>query len=352
MKLLYKLWSSLLVLVFVVGATGSAYAASGRVVYNYSTNHFITFIDEDQGWGTGTMIGVDVTAGATFNYNASDTQSRTYNNEEYWVRVDSSALDYYTSQLSFYMFDLIVYPEQATAKTCSEDYEPSYIISRGYLFFEAVGSNTLLPILKKGNSYGKLTYNIAGGTGGAANSIYFNNLGVAVGTVSATTSPMAVPGEESALALNDITNSSDVEKYVEYFEAKIIEDKNGTDEIVASTNEEIKTILSYAEENNLEVSEEDVNNYIEKLLDSYETSCEHDAIERACEQLGITFEEIVRNDFIRYKVMLTEEKAYEDFKNHYIETHFLHKAKSLDTIEMEIISEWDLYKGNLITTHS
>lgn len=71
MKLLYKLWSSLLVLVFVVGATGSAYAASGRVVYNYSTNHFITFIDEDQGWGTGTMIGVDVTAGATFNYNFS-----------------------------------------------------------------------------------------------------------------------------------------------------------------------------------------------------------------------------------------------------------------------------------------
>lgn len=266
MRYIKMITCTLVSIILIVGMTVTAYASSGSVRYTYSTTHSMWVAEEDNGLGTAVLLPFTVNAGATFVYSKSDTQSRTFDQEEYWVKVDGNITDYYKNMLTFHMFDMVVYPEQATSKTCSFDYLPSYIISSNYIFFDITGSNTTLNILKKGNSYGWLLYTIGASDdiNPITQSIYFNNLGGAVGTVGATTTPTAVPGDNDMIAeASTPIDTAELAQNIDLIKAKIEEDELQTETITLKENKKYVALMKYAEENNILVTDEEVDSYIE-----------------------------------------------------------------------------------------
>jgi len=103
----------------VLGSTVSSYAASGTVHYKYENNH-VFMLGQEMNPPIVSSVGVTINAGADFSYGSSDTQSRTYNKEEWWMWSD-----------------------------------PNWIST------QANGSKTSVKIMKSGgNSYGTFTYSV------------------------------------------------------------------------------------------------------------------------------------------------------------------------------------------------
>lgn len=74
---------------------------------------------------------------------------------------------------------------------------------------------------------------------------------------------------------------------------------------------EKQATLWYAEKHALLATKNQVEQYIQKLLQDYEESAEHDAIESACKKLNVTFEETLQHDKPIYFTMCTLQNIYD-----------------------------------------
>ena len=72
-------------------------------------------------------------------------------------------------------------------------------------------------------------------------------------------------------------------------------------------------------------------------------------IKLACNMAGTTYEELVRNDFEGYRILLTEEKVYNDFLKRYNNSRNLYmNMLSYESYQKQIKEEWLDFKANLI----
>ena len=108
--------------------------------------------------------------------------------------------------------------------------------------------------------------------------------------------------------------------------------------------------MDYANKKGLTATDREVNLYLEELLTSYKKAQEYGTIEKACNRVGTTFENLVRKDFACYKAILTQEKLFADFKQNYIEKKAWNAKEITETKDNEIRDAWECFKANLMKT--
>ena len=200
-----------MILVLVLGSSFSVYAASGDVHYKYEGNH-VFMLAQDQNPPVVSSVGVTILAGADFHYGASDTQSRTYNKEEWWLIAKSINAPEVTSDITCSLGSMKIYPINASAKTCTVSYYPDMFADPNWISTKSMGSKTSVKVMKSGgNSYGTFTYSVRvpkSVTGGTNKTLKFNNLGTASGTVTVkSTNSETMSNEMITIVDNDkLTN--------------------------------------------------------------------------------------------------------------------------------------------------
>lgn len=340
----------ILVLVLLVtlisASTINVYAASGTVSYRYTKNH-VLIVPLD----VPTSVGVTIKVNVDYHYNASDTQSRTYDNEEYFMSAESINAPSVTRELTFGLGTLEVYPVNASVKRCTKSYTPSTIWPSGLLFHDAKGSNTTINVLKQGNSYGKLGYSVDGNVVVSASGIVTcNNLGTAVGTVTTN----SLGNEFMSTSLVE-TNDNKINVYEARQLTRVINEKTkdpAHSEAIKAFQRRNSSLLLYAEENGLVATKEDVEKYIEKLIENFKTAENMPTVEKAYLDAGTTYEKAVKGDYEVYKILLTEENVYEDFLENYINKHNLKDTEITKGLQDQIYLEWDRFIDNINNEYS
>lgn len=331
------MFTLMLVMILVIGGTVSSYAASGTVTYRFEdVRKPIVALDIP------TVVGVTINLGATFKYVSSDTQSRSYNNEEYFMSTESINSPTVTRELTFGMGILEVHPTTGSVKYCNRDYYPASIWPTNLLFHDNAGSNTSLAIKKTGNSYGKLGYSIGGNVvytlSGTAT---FNNLGTAIGIISLTGPNIKSNKMEKSTEDNsaDKINLNKANKMTEMVRKTLAPSEHK--EAISNFQKKNAAMLSYAEQNNLLATDEEVAKYIENLLTDINVSKDKAFLEKVYGDAGTTYEKAIRDNFDMYKVLLTEEKVYEVFLESYLKEH---SVKEIDKkMQDKIYAAWDNY---------
>lgn len=349
MKKVKKVLGFVLIFMLVFGSTTSIYAASGSVDYRYTGDHVFVLSENASPIVVGSF-GVSVKLGAEFFYNASDTQSRSYNKEEWYFIVDSNNRPTAKSESTSSTGDLKVYPINASVKTCTKQYSPNILKDPNWVYFYEAGCNKNIKVLKKGgNSYAELAYQIAVPKHylfGASKVVKFNNLGTATGRIELKNS-------------NDINQNSKEIPDIEIVD----KDKPTEEEIKAASiaikarmesktknqpNKEYQAILDFAEKNGLCVSNKEVEQCIEKVIELYQNADNMKEVKLACEMAGTTYEEFVKADFEGYKMLLTEKKVYEDFLKKHDKLSLFYGTMTNDQIETQVSLEWEAFKQKLI----
>ena len=105
--------------------------------------------------------------------------------------------------------------------------------------------------------------------------------------------------------------------------------------------------VAYAEENNILVTDEEVDSYIEEIIHGCKSSEEGKVIELACSEVGTTIEDVIRGDYIRYEAMLVEQKAYDYYSNNYIERNGLEASTISETVKKQIYMDWVQFKSQM-----
>lgn len=321
----------------LVTTTVYAFAASGTVNYRYEKNH-VLLVPLD----VVTSVGTTVKLNASFNYTSSDTQSRSYTNEEYFMTVTSINAPSVTSELSFSMGILEVYPHNASAKKCTKSYTPSVLLPSGVLYHNEIGSNTKLNILKSGNSYAQLGYTIGGNVNVPVSGVAkFNNLGTATGTVTVQTNSAIVEDTPSTLGHNAITDS---DYSIVILKEKIQRSQSDYEQFVA---DKYRGILGEANSRNILATDAEVNSYIQQLILFYESDENRDIINDICAEAGITYEKLLQREFEGYRALLTEEKLFNVFVNEN-SGHILNSCTIADQVDgSDIMYQWNEYVSYL-----
>lgn len=343
-----------LVFLLVFATTVNTYAASGSVKYKYTGSHVFVLSENDVPLVIGSF-GVSVDLGATFFYNSSDTQSRNYNKEEWYFFVDSNNRPTAKSESSCSVGNLIVHPIKASAKTCTKTYTPNILTSPDWVYSYKAGCNKIISVLKNGgNSYAELAYQIAVPKNiyfGASKVVKFNNLGTATGIVTVKS---GMTTNKNSEGLPDITvideakpTEDEIQKASKAIKTRM--EKRAENEIAIKNNEEHQALSDYAKKNGLFVSDSEVEQIIEKTIELYRNADNMEEVKLACEMAGTTYEEFVRNDFEGYRVLLMEEKVYEDFLKNHCNTSLFYGTMTNEQIETQILAEWESFKKSLIS---
>lgn len=323
---------TVLILIMVISTSVNAFAASGTVQYRYENEHILLVPLEK----IVSTVGTTVKLNASFEYTSSDTQSRTYTTEEYFMTAESINAPSVTGQLSFSMGILEVYPKGGTVKACTKTYTPSVYLPSGLLYHNEAGSRTTLNILKSGNSYGKLGYLIGGNVAmPESGQGTFNNLGTASGIIT-TQSDTNTVEENLEIQNNDYIVTALKEKMQrsqENYEETILKEYRG--------------ILGEANKRKIVVTDEEVVDYIKELLLIYEKADNKAMIDEICSEAGITYEELVKHEFEGYRAILTEERMFETFTEEYFDTEVSMYMMYDTTEKNEILCVWETYVSEL-----
>lgn len=351
MKSLRKGIILITVFVLVLGSTVSSYAASGTVHYKYENNH-VFMLGQDMKPAIVSSVGVTINAGADFSYGSSDTQSRTYNKEEWWLIASSINAPEVTNDITCSIGALKVYPINASAKTCTVTYHPSMWSDPNWISTQANGSKTSVKIMKSGgNSYGTFTYSVRvpkSISGGTNKTLKFNNLGTASGTVTVNSANSEIMGNEMITVVdNDKLTRAEIEEMSKSIKAHI--ENKEQQKIIIQQNKEYQALLKYAKQENLSVGDEEVEKYLEELFAIYEKADNMEEIKSACNMAGTTYEELIKNDFEGYRVLLTEEKVYNDFLKKYNMSRNLYiNTLSYESYQAQVKADWKKFKENLV----
>jgi len=193
-------------------------------------------------------------------------------------------------------------------------------------------------------------YYIYGGMFAAqSENVRFNNLGTNTGTV--TVSPSGI-NNVAATEYHDSLYSIDMqkaEKIAELYQNKM--SSKDTYENSLLSNAENQAVLTYAEKNDMLVSDKEVNAYINELINAYETSDDYATIKFGCAMAGTSFEEVARSEFLGYRIILTREKMYESFLNDYLIVNNLDYADMNEDLQKMIHDEWFEFIETLSESH-
>ena len=344
-KNMKKIAVVLLIMCMLIASTVNAFAASGTVKYRCEKNH-VLLVPLD----VVTSVGTTIKLNADFEYTASDTQSRTYTTEEYFMTAESINAPSVTSELSFSMGVLQVYPKNASVKKCTKSYTPSVFLPSGLLYHAEAGSKTKLSILKSGNSYGKLGYSIAGNVVLAqSGQATFNNLGVATGTVTAQANSDVVMRTDDSETITSTDSMEKLDNLVTGIKEKV---KQNPENYEAKIAEEYRGILGEANKQNIAVPDEEVDSYIKELFVIYENAENKAEIDRICKDAGTTYEEIVIREYEGYRTILTEAKLFNKFTQEHYGKDIQLYAMDTEIQKEQLLHKWNKYVETLNAMYS
>lgn len=327
-------------LILVLSTTLNAYAddsasilnpnslTTGKITYHYTNSHLLDMTDQYNGVLIPAFLTVDIDLNAHLYFRSPtiSTVRRTFYKEEYNMIVSCIGNEFFINQLSFSLGRLEAIDENGNAVICMKEYTPDYIVDPTNVYWDFVGSNTLFNTIRTNDSYATLGYRINGG-------LLNYQSGIAT-----------LDNLESENGIVDVYSINNNVKMVDVNQANLLAEKirnrnNNEYQEKMYGDKYYKAVMNYAEKNNIVVSDNEIKDYMNKVIEQYKKDENHLTIKKACEIANIEFEQIVANDYSCYEFLLIEAKAYEKFSSELLK---MNKIKSSESKECrnEIYNEW------------
>ena len=133
--------------------------------------------------------------------------------------------------------------------------------------------------------------------------------------------------------------------YPEYYTARHFYDM--TEEQVKAAIIENKALQWYARENNINISNEELNKYLQDIIANFKDSEEYHTYSEAAKSLNTTFEDIVLNDSKSYRNVLIKNKLYEKYMLGNQEI----SPSNENTDEIQDNEQWDMFVKDIINQY-
>lgn len=111
---------------------------------------------------------------------------------------------------------------------------------------------------------------------------------------------------------------------------------------------ENEALIWYAENNNLIATDQEVQNYIDNMINEAKEADEYTEFEQAARELGTTYEKIVKGDFEAYRLILTKSKIYENEIGDFDEQYDMEEFEKQKQINME---RWASFCSELLNQY-
>ena len=130
--------------------------------------------------------------------------------------------------------------------------------------------------------------------------------------------------------------------YPEYYTARHF--YNMTEDEVKAGLLEKKALQWYAQKNNINVSNKELNKYLQDTISDFKDSEEYDTYSEAAKSLNTTFEDIVLKDSESYRDILIKNKLYEKY---ILENQGISSSNE-NTDEIQDNEQWDTFVKDVV----